>query len=117
MIYRKILEDMLRAVDGSQGALMMDANGEVVERAGATDERMHLIAAYQGIALSSAQRTADRYNIGGIEYLVCRYEAGSIILRPLKEGFYLLLALAPEAILAHGLRHSASAKERLDVEM
>jgi predicted regulator of Ras-like GTPase activity (Roadblock/LC7/MglB family) len=117
MVYRKILDELVAAVAGSDGALLLDANGEVIEGTGAADERLQLIAAYQGIALSSAQKTSARYDIGSIEYLLCRYKAGSVILRPLKEGFYLMLALGPEASVAQGLRHSDSARERLDAEM
>jgi predicted regulator of Ras-like GTPase activity (Roadblock/LC7/MglB family) len=117
MIYQQILEEMLRAINGGQAAILLDANGEVVEGAGKADERFHLIAAYQGIALSTAQRTAERYDAGPIEYLLCRYENSTIVLRPLKEGFSLVLSLAPDASTAQGLRHSEKAKERLDAEM
>jgi predicted regulator of Ras-like GTPase activity (Roadblock/LC7/MglB family) len=117
MIYRKILAELVSTVAGSEGALLLDANGEVVDGAGTADERLQLIAAYQGIALSSAQKTSERYDIGSIDYLLCRYQTGSVILRPLKEGFYLMLALGPEASVAQGLRHSDSTRERLDAEM
>ena len=40
-----------------------------------------------------------------------------MILRPLRDGYYLVLALTPEANLAQGLRHSAEVSERLREEL
>ena len=117
MPYLRLLEQLLRNITGSQAALLLDAQGEVVVQAGAHDDRHRLIAAYQGIGLAMAQRTTARFAAGHIGYMVCRYARGSVLLRPLKDGYYLVLSLSAEAGLAHALRHSAATQEELDREL
>ena len=85
--------------------------------AGARDERHRLIGAYQGIALAAARRILDRYQAGELGLVLCRYAKGTVILRPLEDGYYLVLALGPEASLAQGLRRTAETSERLRAEL
>jgi predicted regulator of Ras-like GTPase activity (Roadblock/LC7/MglB family) len=115
--YLAALERLLSAVAGAQAALLFDGVGEVVVEAGARDFRHRLIGAYQGIGLAVAQRTMERYAAGGIRHIVCRYASGTVILRPLKDGYYLVVALGPEAALAQGIRHSAQTQEELDAAL
>jgi hypothetical protein len=46
--------------------------------------------------------------------MVCRYASGSVILRPLKDGYYLAVHLSSEAILAQAIRLSAETQADLD---
>jgi len=115
--YLVILQKLIEAVAGAQAALLLDAQGEVVVEAGVKDDRHRLIAAYHGIALSTAQRTTDRYDVGALHLVLCRYAWGSVILRQLKEGYYLSVSLLPTANLAAGVHHSARAQQSLDAEI
>ena len=117
MPYLALLERLLRSVAGAQAALLLDAEGEVVVEAGARDERHRLIAAYHGIALATAQKATARYSVGAIRHIVCRYSWGNVILCPLKDGYYLLVSLSPDASLAKGVHYSAFAQEGLDAEL
>jgi predicted regulator of Ras-like GTPase activity (Roadblock/LC7/MglB family) len=117
MPYQALLNDLVGRLTGAQAALLLDDEGEVVVEAGARDERHRLIGAYQGIALGTARRILDRYQVGELGLVVCRYATSTVILRPLADGYYLVLALAPEASLAQGLRHSAESAERLRAEL
>ncbi|MBI3932862.1 MAG: roadblock/LC7 domain-containing protein [Acidobacteria bacterium] len=114
MPYQSILDELVRSVDGAQGALLLDALGEVVVESGARDERHRLIGAYQGIALASARKTSARYEVGDVHYILCRYAWGHVILRPLKDGYYLVVSLAPEANVGEGVHRSALTQERMD---
>lgn len=117
MPYLGVLELLLGSVVGAQAALLLDAEGEVVVQAGARDERHRLIGAYHGIALAAAQRSSARNAAGEIQLVVCRYTWGSVILRPLKDGYFLVVSLAPGASLARGLYHSGLAQESLNQEL
>ena len=117
MPYLAILERLLAAVPGSLGALLLDQAGELVVLAGLADMRHKLIGAYQGIALATARRTAARYPTGALTELVCRYEDGTLILRPLVDDYYLVLSLSPEASVARGLRFARDAQAALDAEL
>jgi len=115
--YLAILEKLLRAMAGAHAALLLDANGEVVVQAGAKDVRHRLIGAYQGIAFAAARRAAERHEIGPIDQFCCRYATGTVALTALKDDYYLIVSLAPEASLAVCLWHSALAREELNVEL
>jgi predicted regulator of Ras-like GTPase activity (Roadblock/LC7/MglB family) len=115
--YLRLLEDLIALVPGVKGALMLDALGEVVVEVGARDDQQRLIGAYQGIALATLQQATARHDLGRPEFLVCRYTAGSLILRPLKDGYYLLVSLAPDASLGRGIDFSRETQLGLDAEL
>lgn len=117
MPYKAVLEQLVRAVPGVQAALMLDSEGEVVVEAGAREERQRLIGAYQGIALATARRTTARYTTGALGYMLTRYTWGQVILRPLKDGYYMVMSLEPDAGAGVGLHHSELAQARLNQEL
>jgi predicted regulator of Ras-like GTPase activity (Roadblock/LC7/MglB family) len=117
MPYARILEGLIQSIPGARAALLLDGDGEVVVEAGARDERHRLIAAYQGITLMSLRRLAGRYHWGGVRYVVLRYQQGSLILRPLRDAYYLLVTLAPDALVAEGLHHTDSAQALMNLEI
>jgi hypothetical protein len=55
--------------------------------------------------------------VGALRLLVCRYAWGSVILRPLKDGYYLIMSLAEAGSLAAGVHHSARAQQSLNAEI
>ena len=95
---------MIDDIPGARAALLLDATGEVVMESGMRDDRLRLVGAFQGIALGGAQRAAARHDVGPVRELVSRYEQGYVMLRPLKDGYYLVLLLGPRASVALG-RH------------
>jgi predicted regulator of Ras-like GTPase activity (Roadblock/LC7/MglB family) len=112
--YKAILEDLLRSVARAEGALLLDAMGELVMGAGSTETRHQLIAAYQGIVLAQAQRLAGREGMGAVQYMLWRHGRGAVIVRPLKDGYYLVVSVALDGDVARGLQRSASVQERLN---
>ncbi len=114
MPYLQILEDLVRSVRGAEGALLLDSEGEVVVQAGGRDFRHRLIGAYQGIALQVARRIGRRHGAGEIASLTCRYAAASLVLRPLKDGYFFVLSVGPSGLVADAERRSDHARTRLD---
>jgi predicted regulator of Ras-like GTPase activity (Roadblock/LC7/MglB family) len=114
---QSLLDTLVGAVTGAEGALVLDANGEVVVEAGSGRERHRLIGAYQGIALARARELGDRYSTGEILHILCRYSGGHVILRPLKEGYFLIVALSPVGNVGQGLHRSALVQERMNAEL
>ena len=96
---------------------MLDSEGEVVIQVGQGAYRHRLIGAYQGISLSIARRIGARHGTGAVESVVCRYAKAALILRPLKDGYYFVLAMAPGGLLADGLRRAESARRLIDQEL
>lgn len=117
MPFQGLLESLVRSVDGAQAVVMMDATGEVVFEAGDGHERHRLIGAYQGIALMRLKSAEQRCDTGAVLHVHCRYSDGQVILRPLKDGYYLVMSLAPRANLGQALHRTAETRERLDKEL
>ena len=117
MPYQSLLDNLLRSVDGAQAALLMDSEGELVMQAGTRDFRYRLIGAYQGIGLATARRTGQKHAVGAIHYILCHYSQGEILLRPLKDGYYLVVCLANGANLAQGVHRSAEIQDRMNAEL
>jgi predicted regulator of Ras-like GTPase activity (Roadblock/LC7/MglB family) len=117
--YLRLLQALLASVPGARAALLLDANGEIVVEAGppAERDRYRLIGAYQGIHLMATQKAMSRYAVGALTCLIYRYAACSVVLRPLRDGYYLLLSLAPEANLGRALHASAETQVGLDAEL
>jgi predicted regulator of Ras-like GTPase activity (Roadblock/LC7/MglB family) len=117
MPYQSLLDSLVRSVDGSRGAVLLDANGEVVVESGERHERHRLIGAYQGIVLARARDVKDRYAMGEIRHIVCRYTEGHVVSRPLRDGYYLILALSTSANVGQALHRSAETAERMNAEL
>jgi predicted regulator of Ras-like GTPase activity (Roadblock/LC7/MglB family) len=112
--FQSILDGLALAGSGVSAVLLVDSEGESVLQAGKSDGRHRLIGAYQGIALSAARRTGERFPVGDIRYMLCRYDGGDIILRPLKDGYFLVIALEPMASVGQVLHRSQGAQDRLN---
>lgn len=111
------LEDLVRAARGAEAALLLDSEGEVVVEAGVQLERNRLIGAYQGLALSAVRGVIERCGTGMLGYIVRRHAGGTVILRPLKDGYYLVVSLAPDAAVGPVIYESQRTEERLNAEL
>lgn len=116
MPYKAILEDLLRSAR-VEGALLLDSSGELVLAAGATEHRHRLIGAYQGIVLGQALRLAGRHALGRLQYMMWRHGGGTVIVRPLKDGYYLVVNVADDVDVARSLHRSGAVQRRLDDEL
>ena len=117
MPYQTILEDLVRSVDRVEGALLLDASGELVIASSGASVRHRLIGAYQGIVLAQAQRLAVRHALGDVRYLLWRHGGGTVIVRPLKDGYFLVASVAPEGDVARVVHRSAAVQDRLNAEL
>ena len=117
MPYLRILEALRSRVAGARAALLLDSQGELVVGAGDLGERERLIGAYSGITLGMALRAASRHQAGPIDHLVWRYQNGSVVICPLKDGYYLAVFLDAEAFVAAGVRKAQEARLLLDAEI
>jgi predicted regulator of Ras-like GTPase activity (Roadblock/LC7/MglB family) len=117
MLYLPSLESLLASVKGSQAALLLDSEGEVVVEAGDKQFRHRLIGAYEGIGLAEMRRIVDRHRMGALDYILRRHMGGYVILRPLKDGYFLILSLGPEAAVSKGVHRSLETKAELDADL
>ncbi|HLA75956.1 MAG TPA: roadblock/LC7 domain-containing protein [Vicinamibacteria bacterium] len=114
MPFQALLDGLVRGLPGARSALLMDATGELVLAAGARDDRHALLAAYQGIALAQVRRVSDRLGWGTLRYVLSRHQGGHVVLRPLRDGYYLVLTLGRAAEVGRCVHASALTQERMD---
>ncbi len=114
MPYLGILENLRARVAGADAALLLDSQGELVVGAGELGEKERLIGAYAGITLGMALRGTERYEGGRIDHLVWRHSHGSVVICPLKDGYYLAVFLGSDAIVAAGVQRAKEARLPLD---
>jgi len=117
MPYLRILEALRSHVAGARAALLLDSQGELVVGSGDLGERERLIGAYSGITLGMALRASTLRQAGRIDHLVWRYQNGSVVICPLKDGYYLAVFLDAEAFVAAGIRSAQEARLLLDAEI
>ena len=117
MPYRRILENLRARVPGARAALLLDSQGELVVSAGELGEKERLVGAYAGITLGLALRGAERHDAGRLDHLVWRHQGGSVVICPLKDGYYLTVFLGPDAIVAAGVQRTKEARLPLDEEL
>ncbi len=117
MPYQAVLEQLVSAVPGLHAALLLDSDGELVVEAGRREPRLRLIGAYQGIALRTAQHTATRLAGGPLTYMLCRYAWGQVVVRPVKDGYYLVLSFDDDAPAGPGLYRSELTRALLLAEI
>ncbi len=117
MPFQGLLQRLVVSVSGAQAVALMDASGEVVFLAGDRHERHRLIGAYQGIALTRLRGASASRATGPLRHVHSRYSDGQVIVRPLKDGYYLVLSLRPDANLGQALHRSAETQQRLDAEL
>lgn len=117
MPYKRILEKLMSRLAGARAALLLDSQGELVVGAGDLGEKERLIGAYAGITLGMALRGTEREEGGRIDHLVWRHVNGSVVICPLKDGYYLTVFLGPEAIVAAGVQRAKEARPPLDAEI
>ena len=116
MPYQRLLDELIQSVR-ADAALLMDEEGEVAIQSGERDERHRLIGAYQGIGLSTVRKTLARHDGSPIRYMLCRYAGAAIILRPLNDGYYLVLSFPVDGRIAEGIHHSERIQEKLNREL
>lgn len=117
MPYQRLLEQVFRSVPGVLGALLLDPEGEVVLEVGAGDFRHRLIAAYQGIALSIAREVCRRNQGGAVRSVLCRYERVTVVVRSLRDGYFLVVTLVPGSRVAQCAHVADEVQARLDEEL
>jgi predicted regulator of Ras-like GTPase activity (Roadblock/LC7/MglB family) len=99
MPFRRILHDLLSAVDGAIGAVFLDWEGETVEWA--ADEHppddLRIVGAYQGIFLGQLEKLCRSLEVGRPDRFKVEFERSAILSRVLEDGYYLVLIVGPAA--------------------
>jgi len=118
MPFTKLLSEMVRAVEGGQGAIFMDGDCEYVQYYGHIDSFQHkLLGAYQGILLAMIRRAIEKLKCSGLDKIVTEYEHARFVTKILKREYFLVLVMKVEANLGQALQEIDRTAEILNQEI
>lgn len=104
MSFEVLLNELVSRVEGAEGAIILDVDGEAVQwSSGNASERLRLRAAYVAVAFRSCREALKNLNLGAIEHLIIKYEGAGFILQELDSGCFVVVELSPRANLSQAL--------------
>jgi predicted regulator of Ras-like GTPase activity (Roadblock/LC7/MglB family) len=119
MAFDKLLEQLVEATYGARGAVFLDHDGEVVERylAHKAIVELDLMGAYHGIALANGSKFAREFEMGNVEFMICQYKEAICLIKTLHAGYFVLLALDPQANIGQAMFLLQDVAFKLNKEM
>ena len=104
MSFQKILQPLIKDVEGAIAVIFVDADGEAIDHYSRIPEYdIRLLGAYKSIIIKNIQETSDRLELGSIREIVIFLDEAVLILSPVSEGYFLLLFMQPESNLGKGI--------------
>lgn len=98
MLFSALLEELVSKVEGAQGAIFLEKDGEAVAWYTAGDvDRLRLRAAYAAVVLQAARALASEMKVGPTRRLVLGYDEAKFIIEELESGYFLVLELSATA--------------------
>jgi predicted regulator of Ras-like GTPase activity (Roadblock/LC7/MglB family) len=122
LLFRRILFDLLQAIDGSLGALFLDWEGECVEAIterpfDADDHDLRVIGAYQGIFRTQLRKLCEEIGAGHPLRLKMEFEKTKVLTCDLKDGYYLVLVVETQTIEGLAWQHLEACRQKLMAEI
>lgn len=118
MTFGAILQDAVSQVDGALGAIMLDGDGIAVDEVRADPNLdLAIVAAEYSTILRETQRTGTETGIGLPEEITVRSSRTVLIIRRAGDGYFVVLALSPEANFGKGRFVLRRAVARLEEEL
>lgn len=102
--FKALLQKLVLSVDGANGAIILDSDGETVQswaREGA--DLLQLRAIYATVVFQTCRVTASSLRLGNVFYLVIEYEGARLVIEELERDCLIVLELETEANLGQAL--------------
>ena len=118
MSFKPVLEQLVSSVEGAEGAIFLEVDGEAVEWfARDNGDRLRLRAAYIAVVLQASKAVATHLNVGAARYLILAYDGAKFIIEELGSGYFLALELNPSVNVALARFRMQAAVETLRREI
>jgi hypothetical protein len=113
MPYTYILKRLLERVEGAVGVGFVDHDGETIQVAGRLEDYSHrLHLAYQGILVQNLKEIHQE-----VSWLISVYPSLTMVVKPLKNAYFLVLTLEHRKNLPKALKHLEEAAQELNQEL
>ncbi len=81
------------------------------------DEFVKLMGAYQGLALQTSNKVVAQLQAGHVDYLLSSYESMTFVMKSLRQDYFVMLVLKPEANVGQGIYRIRLAAAAFDREI
>jgi predicted regulator of Ras-like GTPase activity (Roadblock/LC7/MglB family) len=116
--FQALLKKLVSKVEGAEGAIFLDREGEAVQWHARSDaERLRLRAAYLAVVLRCCRASADALALGRIRYLLIDYEGARLVAEEVEGGYFVVIELSNSANLGQALYRMGPAVEDLRREI
>ena len=98
MSFKDLLRDLVKSVEGVEGAVFLDEDGEAVDYYSENDsERLKLRSACVAPVMKTARAVARAIASDNLSRLVMNYDGAILIIEELELGYFLMLELQASA--------------------
>ena len=118
MSFKPVLEELVSSVEGAEGAIFLEVDGEAVEwYAPDNGDRLRLRAAYIAVVLQASRALAGHLSIGTTRKMLLSYEGAKFIIEELGSGYFLALEVSVSTNVAQARyrMEPAAASLRADI--
>ena len=114
MSFQAILKNLVSSVEGAEGAIFLDVDGEAVQWYAKGDaERLKLRAAYTAVIVQSCRAVSKSTDLGQMLHLMLEYESARLLVQEVESGYFVVLELSTTANLGQALYRMQPAIARL----
>jgi len=94
--FKLVLKELVSSVDGAEGAIFLEVDGEAVEWYAPDDDgdRLRLRAAYIAVVLQGSLALAGHLNVGTTKQMLLAYAGAKFIVEELGSGYFLALEVS-----------------------
>jgi len=118
MSFRGPLGRLVAGVPGAQGAIIADGEGEAVDQVGLIDDYdLKVIGAHKGVILYNLRRVAAGLGGDRLREIVITTARARILVLPVTDEYYLVLALDRSALLGRALSAARRCAQTLAKEI
>ena len=116
--FGRILREAVEGTPGALGGAFAAEDGEMVEAFTARDKHdWAVLTAHYGVVLANLEAAFNTLHVGGPQYFVVEHTTIDVLVQPVAEGYFALMALSRPSSISAGLRALDRAAHLLAREM
>lgn len=116
--FRALLRELVLSVDGANGAIILDSEGEAVQFwARDNIDRLQLRAAYITVVRQTYRASTSSFELGDVDYMVIEYEGARLVVEELDSDCFIVLELDASANIGQAIHHIQPAVANLRREI
>lgn len=116
--FAEILRRAVQATPSAIGGAFADADGEMVDSYSTIDpHEWAVLTAHYGVVMAHLKAAFGTWHFGGPEYFIAQHRKLQIVVCAVDTDYFALMAVKPQANLAHALQQLRAATVELRREM